>query len=43
MAIHVSDDLGLAGRGITLKKRCRLHDLTRLAIAALWHLLGFPR
>src|SRR5262245_1765201 len=43
VAVHVLDDLGPARPGIGLEELGRLHDLARLAVAALRHLLGDPR
>src|SRR5262245_63479651 len=42
VAVHVRDDVGAARLGIGLQKLGRLHDLARLAVAALRHLLGDP-
>src|SRR6185437_2769189 len=43
MAVHRIDDLLPAGLGRLLEEGRRLHDLARLAVAALRDLLGDPR
>src|SRR5215469_4347221 len=42
IAVHRLDDLRVRGIGILAQEGCRLHDLARLAPAALRHLLGDP-
>src|SRR6266851_2581557 len=42
IAVHRLDDLRIARVGVPLQQRRRLHDLPRLAPAALRHLLGDP-
>jgi hypothetical protein len=43
IAVHVLDDLLASRVWIRFEKRCCLHDLSRLAIATLRHLLRNPR
>src|SRR5438034_2415666 len=42
VAVHVRDDLLARGLGIRREQLRRLHDLARLAVTALRHLLGDP-
>src|SRR5262249_17353853 len=41
--LHVLDDLAAAGAAVLLEERRGAHDLARLAVAALRHLLRHPR
>src|SRR5512145_307938 len=43
VAVHMTDDLGACGFGLRLEELGGLHDLPRLAVAALRHFLGDPR
>src|SRR5262249_20714377 len=42
IGVHRFDDLRIVGIGVFAQQRRRLHDLSRLAPAALRHLLGDP-
>src|SRR5262244_1463173 len=43
IVVHVGDDIGAGGLRVLCEKFRRLHDLARLAVAALRHLFHHPR
>jgi hypothetical protein len=43
VAVHVGDYLFARRLLVRRNQRCRLHDLSGLAVAELWHLLRDPR